>query len=272
MIQMEKIEEFVSKVARVLGMFFMLLLVLVLGWNLLAYTYQLVKPVFNQKYPKTEFKIQDFKRSAPASADASESESKKEVSVSEKLAITVLNDVKKDFESTLADVVRQKGIGLVRGQISDELKSLPYAELNESVEAVIQDTTPKYWQIFFDKSKERIAYDLDYQFSEDSFKEDASEQLTAYLKESMKKGYSPYAIYNYQEEAVDFYTDLKQSKVYRKFWDDYTSGKSELDSKNAKEEFFTNTRLIVLGSILLLLPFLGVLFSIMRIEKHLAKR
>ncbi|MCW7506102.1 hypothetical protein [Leptospira paudalimensis] len=141
MIQMEKIEEFVSKVARVLGMFFMLLLVLVLGWNVLAYTYQLVKPVFNQKYPKTEFKIQDFKRSTPASADASESESKKEVTYSEKLAIAVLEDVKKDFESTLANVVRLKGIGLVRGQISDELKSLPYAELNESVEAVIQDTT-----------------------------------------------------------------------------------------------------------------------------------
>ncbi|MCW7506103.1 hypothetical protein [Leptospira paudalimensis] len=96
--------------------------------------------------------------------------------------------------------------------------------------------------------------------------------MTEYLKESMKKGYSPNAIYNYQNEEIDFLTDIKQSKVYRKFWEDYTSGKSQLDAKNAKEEFFTNTRLIVLGSILLLLPFLGVLFSIMRIEKHLAKR
>ncbi|EKJ85890.1 hypothetical protein CLV96_3860 [Leptospira meyeri] len=272
MIQMEKIEEFVSKVARVLGMFFMLLLVLVLGWNLLAYTYHLVRPIFNQKYPKTEFKIQDFKRTIPSSAEASEVDSKREVTLSEKLAISVLNEIKKDFETTLANVVRQKGIGLVRAQISEELKSLPYAELNESVEAVIQDTTPKYWQIFFEKSKERIANDLDYQFSEDSFKEDAAEKLISYLKESMKNGYSPYSLYNYQNEEVDFLTDLRQSKVYKRFFEVYSNGKSELDSKNAQDEFFTNTRLIVLGSILLLLPFLGVLFSIMRIEKHLAKR
>lgn len=95
----------------------------------------------------------------------------------------------------------------------------------------IGDTTPKYWEIFFEKSKERVSSDLSYQFAEESFQEDAADKL-----------------------------------------EEYANGLSDLNSKNAQEEFFTNTRLIVLGSILLLLPFLGVLFSIMRIEKHLAKK
>lgn len=272
MINIEKLEDFVSKVARVLGMGLMLLLVLVIVWNVFAYSYSIIRPIFNQKYPKIEFNPQEFKKSSAGLGEQNNSLTKQEAPLTEKLATKLLLSIKKDYEATLSNLVRTKGIGIVRGQLSDELRKLSAAELNESLDAVINDTTPKYWEIFFEKSKERISSDLSYQFVDESFQEDAADKLEEYLKESMKAGVSPYAVMNYQGEEIDFITDIRQSKVYKRYFDLYANGLSDLNSKNAQEEFFTNTRLIVLGSILLLLPFLGVLFSIMRIEKHLAKK
>jgi len=273
MIKLENIESFVLKAARILGMFFMLVLVLGLGWNVISYVYSKIRPVFNQKYPKLEFQIGDFKKQAQSSGTSSSTEeSAQSNTATDKLTQQILSTMKSDYEDTIRRLVQTKGIGLVRGQIGEELKAIPYAELENSIDAVIAETSPKYWKVFYDKSYPRIKSDLLNLSYEENFQEDFSEKLIEYMKASTNNKYSPFSIYNYQEEEVDFITDIKASRVYKRFLDDYTYEKNNLASRNQEEEFFSQSRLIFIGIAMLLLPFLGVLFSIMRIEKHIGKR
>lgn len=273
MIKLENIESFVLKAARILGMFFMLVLVLGLGWNAISYVYSKIRPVFNQKYPKLEFQLGEFKKqSATLESTSTSSENNPSDTVADKLTKQILSTMKADYEETVRRLVLVKGINLVRGQMSEELKALPYAELEQSQEAVISDTAPKYWNLFYEKSYPRIKNDLLNQFYEEEFQEDFSEKLIDYMKESANQKYSPYSVYNYQEEEVDFITDIKMSRVYKRFLENYIDEKNRLAAKNEIEEFFTQSRLIFIGISMLLLPFLGVLFSIMRIEKHIGNR
>ncbi|MCZ8238621.1 MAG: hypothetical protein O9346_07900 [Leptospiraceae bacterium] len=156
--------------------------------------------------------------------------------------------------------------------MSDELKALPAVELEEQVDAIIKDTTPKYWNIFSEKSRAVFRSDIKYISGEESFQEDFADKLVDYLKESTKQSYSPYSVFNNQGEETDFLTDIRYSKVYKRFKDNYANEKSNLESKNTTEDFFTTPLLISMAVSILLLLFTGVLFSIIRIEKHMSQR
>lgn len=273
MYKLDQVEEFVLKVSRICGMLIMAMIVLSLTFIMAWFVISKISPIFKQKYPKITFEITDFK--APVSTSSSnnvESVAVVDDSFSGKLADEILKDIKKDFEATLERVVKAKGYGLVRGQLSDELKALSAVELEEQLDAVIKDTTPKYWKIFSEKSRSGLKNDIDYISGEEAFQEDFADKLVDYLKESSKQSYSPYGVFNYQGEETDFITDIRLSKVYKKFKESYAFEKSNLESKNISEDFFTTPLMISMAFSILLLLFTGVLFSIIRIEKHMSQR